>query len=91
MLETDRLRLLGLDNDIITVDLTTVSFYDLQCLVETHAISLVERYRGVGKIHILNLAQVRHPEFGNVAVSEHCAENTSCRSRITVGILSAAG
>ena len=44
-----------------------------------------------GEIHIFHLAQVFHPVFGDVAVSDHRAQDARRRCRVAVRVLAAAG
>ena len=77
-------RSLIMDGNIILAHLSTVFLYHLESLVERHLISLVERYVRVFERSVFHLAEVRHPLLRDVAVAEHCAEDTGGRRRVAV-------
>ena len=91
LFETDGYGLLACDGHVGFTYGTAVAADHFQSLTETHFVGAVERDVGIGKVHIFHFTQVAHPFFRDVAVPEHCAQDTAGRCRVAIRILSAAG
>ena len=91
LLVANGLRFLGLDDDIVSLDLAAVAFDYLQCLGERIISGFVHGDVGIDERNILDFIQRLLPEFRNIAVPYHTPEDTSGGCRVAVGILAAAG
>ena len=80
---------LALDYHLIIGNFATSALNHLQGVRIAHLVGFVERGCRVCKIYIFGTFERSKPFLRNIAISESGSQNTSCRSRVAIGVLTA--